>query len=100
VWVDIPLREVALVPRSRQYQGRVKLYFAAMDEEGGMADVQEVPLAIEIPDGEIDEARGSTYRYELNLLMRTGGHRLAVGVRDELGGEASFVRKGILVGRG
>jgi VWFA-related protein len=100
ILIDIPLNRVVLVPRSDFHEGKVKLYVAAMDSDGGIADVQEIDVPIHIPVAQVEDALAQNFRYQTQLLMRGGGHRVAVGVRDELGSESSFVSSGLMVGGG
>ncbi len=97
--VTVPLDQVVLVQQNDVYLGRLKLFFSAMDEEGDMADVTEVPLRLRIPATMIDAVRQQPYRLvQTELRMRRGGHRVAVGLRDEIGAVESFVTREILVG--
>ncbi len=98
--VDIPLSSIVLVPREAFHEGRVRLFFSAIDEDGDMADVSEVPIDIRIPSERVEEVREQPYRYQVSLRMRGGGHRLAVGVRDLIGAAESFVTRSVVVGSG
>ena len=100
ILIDIPLNKVVLIPHAEFHEGKVMLYVAAMDSDGGVADVQEIVVPIQIPTDRIEAALGQNFRYHTQLLMRGGGHRIAVGVRDELGSGSSFVSEGLLVGNG
>ena len=51
-----------------------------------------------IPAAEIDLARTKSFVYAAELLMRPGLQEVAVGLRDELAGESSFVREVVRVG--
>jgi len=98
VLVQIPLGKVTLVPYENFYVGRLQLFFGAMDEEGDMSDVSEVPLHIRIASADVERARTQSYSYSAKLQMRGGGHRLAVGVRDEIAAVESFVTRSFRVG--
>ncbi|HEX2253809.1 MAG TPA: VWA domain-containing protein [Thermoanaerobaculia bacterium] len=100
VSVEVPLDSVVLVPRAGTHEARLRLYISALDDRGDSSPVQQVAVPISIPSDEIEAARGQTYRYTVPLLMRSGRHRVAVGVRDELGAEEAFVTSEIMVGRG
>jgi VWFA-related protein len=100
VLVKIPLNKLVLVPRDKTEEARVRLYIAAMDNQGGISDVQQVPLPISIPSGEVTAAMGKHYAYSVNLLMRRGDQKVAVGVRDDVAGESSFVSRTLRVGDG
>ena len=92
----IPLGKVVMIPREGFYEGRLKVFFGAMDEAGDFSDVQEVNLPLKIPNEEFDPEK--YYPLQDTLLMKEGGNRLAVGVWDEIGAEGSFVVEGITVG--
>lgn len=90
IHVRIPLNGITLVPQGEGYEARLRVFVAASDSEGGLSPVQNAPLPIRIPAADIEQARQSAWGYDLTLLMRPGHHRVAVGLRDELGGVSSF----------
>ncbi len=98
--VEIPIEKVTLVPRSEFHEGRVVLFVAAMDSDGGVSGVQEQAVPIRIPEPQVDHARGEIFHYGLRLLMRPGSHRIGVGVRDEIGAGTSFISRTVRVGAG
>ena len=97
---QIPLAKIVLIPRETLYEGRVKLYYTAMDEDGGIAEVQQDLISIQIPSSDLAGALEQYYAYEARLLIAPGRHIFGAGIRDEYGGSASFVSKGVLAGRG
>lgn len=97
--VRFPLGQVALVPREGTYEGRLRLWVGARDEKGE-SPIQQMPVPISIPADELDRARRQDYVYTVTLLMRRGDQRVAIGVRDDLAGESSFVSRRVLVGKG
>lgn len=96
--VEIPIGEITLVPRAEMHVGRARVFFVAMDEEGGLSEVQETPVDLRIPNDRLDEALGQLYPYQVQLRMRSGPHRLAVGVLDEVGAVAAYVARTFMVG--
>lgn len=98
VLIKIPMSKLVLVPRAQTHEARVRLYIAAMDNEGGTSEVQQVQLPISVPAGEVQAANGKHYSYSVNLLMRRGEQKVAVGVRDDVAGESSFVSRVLRVG--
>jgi VWFA-related protein len=100
VVVKIPLSKLVLVPREQTQEAQVRLYIAAMDEQGGVSDVQQVPLPISIPAADVQAAMGKHYAYSVSLLMRRGDQKVAVGIRDDVAGESSFVSRVLRVGGG
>lgn len=99
VKVSIPLGKLVLIPADDLHHAKLRLFVAALDNEGGMSDVQEVPVPIDIPAADVERAKGQFYLYSVNLVMRKGPHRVAVGLRDDVGGESSFITGVVQVGR-
>ncbi len=96
--VKIPMGKLVMVPREATHEARVRLFIAAVDGEGNTSEVQQVPLPISIPGGEVETAKGKDYVYSVSLLMRGGDQKVAVGVRDDVAAESSFVSRSLRVG--
>ena len=98
VEVKIPIGKLALVPHGETHEARVRLFIAAIDGEGRTSPVQQIGVPISIPKADVERAKEQNYQYTANLLMRDGLQTVAVGVRDELGGDESFVTGRVRVG--
>ena len=96
--VRIPIGGLTLVPQGRLHVARARLFVSARDEEGGRSEVQEARVPIEIPDEEMPKALEAVFRYDMTLIMRRGGQKLAVGLRDEYGQVSSFAVKTMRIG--
>jgi VWFA-related protein len=99
VMVRIPIGKLVLVPGEQTETAKVRLFIAAMDSGGATSDVQQAPVPISIPKAEVKTAQGKQYVYSVNLLMRGGDQRVAVGVRDDVAATASFLSRGVRIGR-
>jgi VWFA-related protein len=99
VLVRIPIGKLVLVPREKSDDARVRLFIAALDSEGGTSDVQQTPVPISVAKADVATAVNKHFVYEVTLLMRRGDQRVAVGVRDDVAAQASFVSRGLKVGR-
>jgi VWFA-related protein len=97
--VRIPIGKLTLVPREKSDDAKVRLFIAALDSNGGTSDVQQAPVPISIPKAEVETAKNKFFVYSVTLLMRSGDQRVSVGVRDDVGAEASFISRGVRVGR-
>jgi VWFA-related protein len=97
VHLSIPLDKVTLIPQGSNQEAHLRAFIGVLDEEGGTAPVQVAPITIQIPAADVERARTQGWGYELTLLMRRGRQKVAVGLRDDLGGTSSFVSGGILV---
>ncbi len=96
--VRIPVARLVLLPREEDHVGRIRLFIAALDEQGGMSEVQDTYLGINIPSASVEAARGEYWLFTHQLLMGGGRQKLAIGVRDELGGVEAFVARAVRVG--
>lgn len=102
VQVKIPIGKLVLVPREQTQteDAKVRLFIAAIDSNGSTSDVQNVPVPISVAKADVATAVNKYYTYSVNLLMRNGEQRVAVGVRDDVAAQASFVSRGLRVGGG
>jgi len=97
IHLRIPLDRVTLIPQGDNQEAHLRAFIGVLDEEGGTSPVQVAPITIQIPSADLDKAKAQGWGYELTLLMRQGRQKVAVGLRDDLGGTSSFVSGGILV---
>ena len=100
VEVRIPLGNITLMPGPSLHRGRLLIAVGVIDEEGRLSPVTQTPVPIDIPDSDVAIARQQEFVYEVELMMRQGMQAVAVGVRDEVAGDTSFVREGVRVGAG
>jgi VWFA-related protein len=98
VEVRIPLGNTTLIPRQAMHQGLLRVAIAVIDERGRLSAIEQTSVPINIPDEDIATARQQHFVYAAELLMRTGGQTVAVGVRDDFSGASSFVRQPVRVG--
>jgi VWFA-related protein len=97
VHLRIPLDKVTMIPQGEHQEARLRVFIAAVDEDGSLSPVQSTPLPIRIPLADLARARELGWGYDVTLLMRRGHHRVAVGLRDEIGAVSSYVTGGVLV---
>ncbi|MCP4656077.1 MAG: VWA domain-containing protein [bacterium] len=98
IQVKIPVSRLVLLPREEDHVGRIRLFVAALDEKGGMSEVQDTYLGINIPSDSVAAARSEFWLFTHQVLMESGRQKLAIGVRDELGGVEAFVSRAVRVG--
>ncbi len=97
IQVIIPLSEIVLLPDGEKSRGRLRLFLAAMDEEGRTTEVLEIPAEIELADGDAGN-HPDNWRFSTNLRMRNGRQTIALGVRDEFGAVSAFTTRALTVG--
>jgi VWFA-related protein len=98
IQVRVPIASIVLLPRPDFYEGRLRLYFGALDEEGRDAPPQQLPFELRIPHSSLEMAQKDQMVRVINATMRPGSHKLVVAVRDEIGEERSFVGRWLKVG--
>jgi VWFA-related protein len=96
--VKIPIGEVVLLPVKDSNVARLRIWVQARDTDGAVSPVQVAPIEFEVPAEDLEQARRQFWIFELPLLMKSGDHRLSIGVRDDLAGRTSFVNRTIRVG--
>ncbi len=99
VVLRVPLDRVALVPSGGLHASDLQLYIGAEDLEGRTAPIQGGTLRIEIPEAEMERLAGRTHDARLQLLLREGPQRLALGIVDPVAGKASFVSRDLVIGK-
>lgn len=97
--VRIPFDGITMLPGADQHEGRLRIFLAVQDEEGGVSGLQEVPYPVRVPNGEVESTVGKEMGYAGKLLLRPGLAKVAIGVWDEVSGTESFVHKSVRVGK-
>jgi VWFA-related protein len=98
VLIRIPFREITLLPDGEVEQGRLRIFLAVQDDEGGISETHEYPYPLTVPREQVAAARDREIGYSASLKLRRGVPKVAVGVWDELSGTESFVHKSLLIG--
>ena len=100
IFLEVPFDRLTLIEQDGSYVGELRLWLVAKDEKDRSTEPQQIPVDIRIPSDRIGETEGKNYTYGIELTMESGYHDLAVGVRDELGGDYAFLRQGVEVRAG
>lgn len=88
--VSFPMRSIALIPEGEDYVGRVVLFVAARDTDGGQSDVVRQEHVVRIPASDVDNVADREFTLETSLLMREGRHAVAIGVLDQVTRQSSY----------
>jgi len=99
VSVRIPLGKLALVPREQGSAAKVRLFIGAIDPDGRTSEVQQVPVPINVPAADVPKLGGKHFLYTISLLMRGGDQKVAIGMRDDVAAQESYVTGELTVGR-
>jgi VWFA-related protein len=84
VMVKVPFERLLLLPQGESHAGQVSAFVVAGDEKGRVSPFQRIELPIRVPNEQILQAVNGVAGYPLQLEMRKGRQRIAVGIRDRL----------------
>lgn len=93
LWV--PLEAITLVPEGELSRGSLRVLLAVPGPDGSLQGVRQKLVAVEIvpgAEGDAPEGAAPAKLVEVGLELPAGRHQIAVAVRDELAGVASFLR--------
>ena len=96
--VRVPMEHVAILPMGDASHTRLRFFVAVMDDEGRSSGIQQLPIALELRPEHVEAAQRETYLHRQQLLMRSGRQKVAVGVNDELSGQAAFAARVVAIG--
>src|SRR5436305_2534908 len=94
------MAKLVLLPHGDAHEGRLRIYVGARDSEGRVSDINEIAVPIRVPNSQLLTVTGQSAATRITLLLRPGEHRLAIGVRDELGNSDSTVTSTYTAGSG
>lgn len=99
VLVKVPISKLVLVPQEKAHRGMITIFVAVRDDDGGLSQPQHIEVPVNIPNEQLLAAMSREVGYGLNLLVRGGPGKLAVGVRDEIAAVESTVNLNISIGK-
>jgi hypothetical protein len=88
------------VPGTKAHEGRVSLVVVVQSPDGGLSEPEQREYPIRVPNQDLVRATSSVAGYTLGLAMQPGPHRIAVGVKDDMGLTDATVVTNVEVGRG
>lgn len=99
IWV--PLDALTLVDAGDgKRQGKLLLLMTTTDAKGQLLPMRQKEIPVEVGSAALPgwaDGAAREHLVEIELLQQAGSHYVALGVRDELGGETSYLRKGFQV---
>lgn len=93
VRIEVPLASLALEPGAGFSVGRLRLVLTAGDGAGHWGPVKEKIAPVKVPEGE--DVAGGRRVFEVAIDLPSGAAEVAVGVRDEVSGAGSYLRRGL-----
>ena len=85
VTVMIPFEQIRLVHQDNHFNAQLTVLIQVTDsEDGGLSETRRFDLPIKVPDDQVLEALTQVATYSLELEMKPGHKRVAIGVHDHL----------------
>jgi VWFA-related protein len=101
--VRIPIGKLTLMPQreTESHLGRFRVAFTVMSDDGDVSPVRQLErVNLVISEEQLAAARGKHYTYEVQLLMREGVNKVAVGIHDQLADVVSFLTDTVVLESG
>jgi VWFA-related protein len=95
IWV--PLAGLTLVPDELGLEGRLRVVMAVTEPDGSLGPVRQKLVSVEVAAAN-GGTRASEQLVEVTLELSGDAHVLALAVRDEIGGETSYLRHELRLG--
>ncbi|MBI4916677.1 MAG: VWA domain-containing protein [Acidobacteria bacterium] len=89
VSVHVPIGSLTLLPEGDVHAAHLSYWLAARDAAGRIRQVPRQSFTMRIPNQKLLDMLGQGASASFQLVMRTGRHRVAATLRDDLGGGAS-----------
>jgi hypothetical protein len=96
--IGVPLGSIVLVPGSAGREGRLTVFVTAEGEDGARTGIASAEVPVSVPEIDLATASEQLFGYEIQLTMKPGRQRLAIGVRDEGSATISVITHEIQVG--
>jgi VWFA-related protein len=90
--VKLPMAGLTFHPGESFHEANLRVFIGRIGDDGHSRDLTEVAVPIRLPHDQLQTALGQTAAYKTTLVFSPGPHRVAIGVRDELGEDDSTLR--------
>jgi VWFA-related protein len=100
VRIKVPVSKLYLLQQDGSRQGQLRLYVVASGESSTTPVRQTKLVTVGIPEAEAAAGTKKEYTHEISIPLKPGSYALGVGVRDELAGATSYLRREFVAGEG
>jgi VWFA-related protein len=88
----IPIKNLTLFPREKDYIGQIKVYFVLMDSKNNISPCHELTEDIIIPAKDYEIALQSSYPYLVEMYVNQDNYIFSLAVKDILGDAANYIQ--------
>ncbi|HVR28505.1 MAG TPA: hypothetical protein VMS86_03130, partial [Thermoanaerobaculia bacterium] len=96
--VQFPIRVLELEAGEGVHRAVGKVAVVVLNSRGELSRPQFMDLPLQIPDAELETARGQHFGARVNLRLPPGPQQVAIGLWDEAAQSGSFISREIDVG--
>lgn len=88
----IPIKNLTLLPREKDYIGQIKVYIVLMDSKNDISPCHELTEDIVIPAKDYKVALQSSYPYLAEMYVNQDDYIFSVAVKDVLGDTVNYIQ--------
>ena len=95
--LKVPFKEFSMIESGDSMQGRLSVFLAVADEGGANTPVRHTSIPVSLPKAA--PPAQDYFLWEIRVLLGPGKQRVAVAVRDDIGGQVSYLVRNLDLGR-
>lgn len=88
----IPIKNLSLYTREKDYFGQFKVYVVLKDSEGRISPCRELSEEVKIPAKDYEIAIKSSYPYLVEMYVNPNQYTISLAVRDVRGATTSYIQ--------
>lgn len=97
--LQIPLKDLVLLPLDGKHELRLELYVAAAGVDGDVSNVEKTPIGLRLAPEHVDAARKESFLHTHKMLLGAGRKKVGVAILDRFGQQHSIVTGFLDIGR-
>lgn len=98
--LQIPLKDLVLLPFNGKHELKLSLYVAAAGEDGEVSEVSKSPLGLRVASEHAEAARKESLLHTHKVLLSKGRKQVGVAVLDNFGRQYSIITSFFDIGSG
>jgi len=96
--VQFPIRALELLAGDGVHRAQGKVAVVVLNSRGELSRPQFMDLPLQIPDADVETARGQHFGARVNLRLPPGPQKVAIGLWDDAAQSGSFISRDLDVG--
>ncbi len=92
IMVQIPFRNIQMLDDGTNSSAKLSLLVVVRNTKGGFSKPKRIDIPISMPTAQFAQVRQQAAAYPLQLEMKKGDERVAIGIRDHIGQTSSCLK--------